>query len=47
MDDLLVETLINLLLTSIANEIAPIGSGIDKSQNGSRVDRVLVEALID
>ena len=35
------------VLTFIANKIAPTGSGVDRSRDCSRVDRVLVEALID
>ena len=34
-------------LTLIAMEIAPIGSGVDKSWDCSSVDCVLVETLID
>ena len=51
MDRVLVETLIIKLLvfvlTPIAYEIAPSGSGADSSWDCSRVDRVLVEALIN
>ena len=35
------------LWTSIANKIAPIGSGVDCSLDCSCVDRFLVEALIN
>ena len=31
------------VLTSLANEIAPIGSGVDSSWDCSRVDRVPVD----
>ena len=51
MDCVLVEALIIKLLvfvlTPIAYEIAPSGSGVDSSRDCSHVDRVLVEALIN
>ena len=34
------------VLTSMAKEIVPNGSGVDSSRDCSRVDCVLVEALI-